>query len=87
VGDTDAARGGQIFAHTCAACHGGAGEGLTGPSVKSIGKRLSLEELAAWIMNPIARGDAANGLTMPRLYPSALAEQDVFDVAAFVGTL
>ncbi len=87
MGDTDAARGGQIFAHTCAACHGGAGEGLTGPSVKSIGKRLSLEELAAWIMNPIARGDAANGLTMPRLYPSALAEQDVFDVAAFVGTL
>jgi PQQ-dependent dehydrogenase (methanol/ethanol family) len=87
MGDTDAARGGQIFARTCAACHGGMGEGLTGPSLKSIGKRLSLEELAAWIMNPIARRDAATGLTMPRLYPSALAEQDVFDAAAFVGTL
>jgi hypothetical protein len=28
-----------------------------------------------------------SGIKMPRLYPSALSEQDVFDVAAFVGTL
>jgi alcohol dehydrogenase (cytochrome c) len=86
IGATDEARGGQLFARTCAACHGSRGEGLTGPSLKTIGKRLSLAELSAWIMNPVARA-TDGGLRMPQLYPSALAEQDVFDVAAFVGTL
>jgi hypothetical protein len=33
----------------------------------------------------VARTDSA--LVMPKLYPSALTEQDVFDVAAFVGAL
>ena len=36
-------------------------------------------------MNPVARSDSA--LVMPKLYPSTLSEQDVFDVAAFVGGL
>ena len=35
LGDTDADRGRQVFARACAACHGGAGEGLTGPALKS----------------------------------------------------
>jgi alcohol dehydrogenase (cytochrome c) len=87
MGDTDLGRGGKIFSSNCSACHGGAGEGMTGPSLKAIGRRLSQQELSAWIMNPVAARDAANGLVMPRLYPSALTEQDVFDVAAFVGTL
>jgi PQQ-dependent dehydrogenase (methanol/ethanol family) len=85
IGASDAARGAQLFARNCAACHGGRGEGLTGPSLKAIGQRLSPPELSAWIMNPVARTDSA--LVMPKLYPSALTEQDVFDVAAFVGAL
>ena len=87
MSDTDPGRGGRIFSVNCSACHGAAGEGMTGPSLKAIGRRLSPQELSAWIMNPVAARDAANGLVMPRLYPSALTEQDVFDVAAFVGTL
>jgi alcohol dehydrogenase (cytochrome c) len=85
IGASDAARGAQVFARNCAACHGSRGEGLTGPSLRAIGQRLSLPELSAWIMNPVARTDSA--LMMPKLYPSALTEQDVFDVAAFVGAL
>ena len=86
VSDTDAGRGSRIYAQTCTACHGGAGEGMTGPSLKSIGKRLSLEESSAWVMNPVARRGEGNGLIMPSLYPSALTQQDVFDVPAFIGT-
>ncbi len=85
IGASDAARGAQLFAQNCSACHGGRGEGLTGPSLRSIGRRLSLPELSAWIMNPVAQADSA--LVMPKLYPAALTEQDVFDVAAFVGAL
>lgn len=85
IAASDAARGATLFATTCAACHGSRGEGLTGPPLKAIGKRLSLPELSAWIMNPVATIDT--GLKMPRLYPSALTEQDVFDVAAFVAAL
>jgi PQQ-dependent dehydrogenase (methanol/ethanol family) len=87
VGDTDLARGALVFSGNCSTCHGAAGEGMTGPSLKAIGKRLSLTELSAWIMNPVAARNASNAITMPRLYPSPLTEQDVFDVAAFVGTL
>jgi alcohol dehydrogenase (cytochrome c) len=87
ISATDPAHGGLLFARTCALCHGGHGEGLTGPSLKSIGRRLSLPEVSAWIMNPVASADAGSGPAMPRLYPSALSEQDVFDVAAFVGSL
>lgn len=85
IAASDAARGAQIFAQNCSACHGARGEGLTGPSLKSIGRRLSSPELSAWIMNPVARSDSA--LVMPKLYPSALTAQDVFDVAAFVSAL
>jgi alcohol dehydrogenase (cytochrome c) len=85
IGSSDAARGATLFAQTCAACHGSRGEGLTGPALKTIGKRLSLPELSAWIMNPVATIDS--GLKMPRLYPAALSEQDVYDVASFVGAL
>jgi alcohol dehydrogenase (cytochrome c) len=87
IGATDPARGREIFARTCSACHGAVGEGLTGVALKSIGKRLSREEIAAWVLNPVARRDAANGAVMPRLYPGVLSEQDVFDVAAFTQTL
>ena len=85
VGATDAAHGSQLYARSCSVCHGTAGEGLTGPAIKGIGGRLSLEEIAAWIMNPVARKDSAGGAVMPRLFPSALTQQDVFDTAAFVG--
>ena len=65
-----------------------AGEGLTGPSLKTIGKRLSPPELSAWIMNPVARRDspaaASDAATVP---VGSLTEQDVFDVAAMVGIL
>jgi PQQ-dependent dehydrogenase (methanol/ethanol family) len=87
VGVTDVAHGGQLYAKTCGACHGSAGEGLTGPSIKGLGGRLSVEEIAAWIMNPVAKKNSTNGAVMPKLFPSALTQQDVFDTAAYVGTL
>jgi mono/diheme cytochrome c family protein len=87
IGEADPGRGREVFARICSSCHGAAGEGLTGPVLKNIGKRLSVEEIAAWVMNPVARRDTNGGASMPKLYPSALSEQEVFDVAALVGTL
>jgi PQQ-dependent dehydrogenase (methanol/ethanol family) len=87
IGEVDTGHGREVFARICSSCHGAAGEGLTGPALKNIGKRLSVEEIAAWVMNPVARRNSNSGASMPKLYPSALSEQEVFDVAALVGTL
>ncbi len=74
----DAAHGKAIYNRICIACHGASGEGQSGPPLKGIGKRLNAEQLLGAIKNPKP--------PMPVLYPSVLNEQDVTDVAAFVGS-
>jgi len=78
-------QGEAVFNRLCASCHGASGEGLTGPTLKGIGHRLSTGEIAAWIMNPIVPPGSSSGLVMPRLYPSSLTERELLDVAAYVG--
>jgi glucose dehydrogenase len=78
-------RGKLVYSRVCSSCHGPSGEGLTGPALKGIGGRMSIGELAAWVMNPLVPPGDQRQAVMPRLYPSALSEQEIFDVAAFVG--
>ena len=80
----DAGRGAAVFAKVCAGCHGSAGEGLSGPALVGIGKRRSVEEIGAWVMNPMSAATPSGASAMPRLYPSVLTERDVRDVARFV---
>jgi cytochrome c553 len=88
VAAPDATHGRVVYAKICSTCHGAAGEGLTGPALKGVGQRMSVGEIAAWIMNPVVPATPAQtAAIMPRLYPSVLTEQDVLDAAAFSGKL
>jgi len=71
--------GKAVFAQYCSACHGKEGEGGVGPALKGEAAKKSAEQVAAFIKNPKA--------PMPKLYPAALSDQDVAEVAAFVETL
>jgi cytochrome c5 len=80
----DPGHGATVYSKVCAACHGSAGEGLSGPALVGIGKRRSVDAIAAWVMNPVSAGKPQGTSAMPRLYPSVLTERDVRDVASFV---
>jgi PQQ-dependent dehydrogenase (methanol/ethanol family) len=71
--------GHAIFTQYCSSCHGAAGEGSVGPALKGESSRKDLTQTIAFIKDPIS--------PMPKLYPAALSEVDVADVAAFVDSL
>ena len=75
----DVAQGRSTFESICAVCHGAKGEGGVGLPLKNIADRMTLEQTIEKIKNPKE--------PMPKLYPAALSEQAVKDVAAFVRTL
>jgi len=75
----DAAHGKQLYARYCVVCHGAAGAGGLGPSLKGAASRLSPAQGRQQIVEPKA--------TMPRLYPNTLTDVDVRDVVAYVLTL
>ncbi|MBC5810418.1 MAG: cytochrome c [Candidatus Eremiobacteraeota bacterium] len=76
----DLSRGAKVFAANCASCHGATGrEGGVGPSLTHENRKMNAESMIAWVENPQP--------PMPKLYPSALSDQDVADVAAYVGSL
>ncbi|SAK95564.1 Cytochrome c-551 precursor [Caballeronia catudaia] len=75
----DSAHGKQLFNRYCVVCHGAAGSGGLGPSLKKIESRLSGPQIAHQITEPRA--------AMPRLYPAPLTEDDVRDVVSYVQTL
>jgi ubiquinol-cytochrome c reductase cytochrome c subunit len=78
-GSTASARGADVFAQNCAACHGASGQGGVGPALKGESTRKDTSAVAAFIKAPIA--------PMPKLYPGVLNEADVGAVATFVETL
>ena len=80
----DSGKGASVYKMVCATCHGSSGEGLSGPTLQGIGKRLSIEAIDAWVKNPVREGKAADAPRMPRLYPSVLTERDVKDVSTFI---
>ena len=60
-------------------CHGGAGEGASGPALKRLGERKDASQIESAIKSP--RGNIAS------MYPELLKEQDVADLVEFVKTL
>ncbi|MCG3179791.1 MAG: hypothetical protein BIFFINMI_02135 [Phycisphaerae bacterium] len=82
----DSARGGQLFAQLCSACHGQAGEGGLGPALSnpSFQRAASDELIAATIVN--GRADTA----MPafqRPGTAGLTDAEVRDLLAWLRTL
>lgn len=75
----DLARGRQIYAMSCGACHGASGQGGEGPPLRGIAARYTQAQAVAYILDPKPR--------MPRLYPEPLGAQDVADAAAYALTL
>ncbi len=75
----DAVHGKAIFEQNCSSCHGAAGQGGVGPSLKGEKSRKNYDAAIVWIKDPKP--------PMPKLYPAPLGEKDVEDVAAFVETL
>jgi mono/diheme cytochrome c family protein len=69
------AAGAQVF-QICAACHGAHGEGGAGANLQTSKKDLA--GVIAYIKNPTG--------AMPHLYPSALNDDQVAAVAAYVMT-
>ena len=69
------AAGAQVF-QICAACHGAHGEGGAGANLQTSKKDLA--GVIAYIKNPTG--------SMPHLYPSALNDDQVAAVAAYVMT-
>jgi mono/diheme cytochrome c family protein len=68
----DVARGGTLFASTCASCHGPAGTGGVGPNITRVSAGAALAKIAA------------GGGVMPA---ALVRGQDAADVAAFVDSL
>jgi mono/diheme cytochrome c family protein len=90
----DAAKGEQLYAATCAACHGPEGKGVQG-----LGKDMTSsefiagktdEELVEFIQVGRPADDPLNTTGMPMLPKggnSALTDQDLYDIVAFIRTL
>lgn len=79
----DSARGAQLFATTCAVCHGPEGQGnppafpaLWGPKSFSIGASMAREERAATFIRHF----------MPQSKPGSLTDQQAYDLAAYVNS-
>jgi mono/diheme cytochrome c family protein len=72
-------RGSEIFAATCAVCHGRSGTGGIGPALIGERRRKNYGATVAWIEYPSP--------PMPALYPQQLSELDVDDVATYVQSL
>jgi ubiquinol-cytochrome c reductase cytochrome c subunit len=74
-------RGAVVFAANCALCHGGSGQGGSGPSLKNEGAKKDGTAVAAFVKNPPGAG------AMPKLFPGFLSDADVTAVAAYVESL
>ena len=90
----DAAKGKALFASTCAACHGPAGEG-----VKGLGKDLQTSEFAAGLSDEELLGFIKQGRDMsdplnttgiampPKGGNPALQDEQITDIVAFIRSI
>ncbi|HZZ00377.1 MAG TPA: cytochrome c [Candidatus Baltobacteraceae bacterium] len=77
----DRKAGARLFRAHCSACHGPTGkeEDGYGPSLRYESARMDFQTTVSWIEDPEP--------PMPELYPSALSENDVHDIAAYVQSI
>jgi hypothetical protein len=76
----DAQRGAQIFAGTCAICHGPNGQGGTAPALNDPVKLQQFDD--AWYAETIARGRPAQGMPV---WGTVLSPQQIGDLVALLG--
>lgn len=76
----DARRGVQIFAGTCAICHGQNGQGGTAPALNDPTKLQQFDD--AWYAETIARGRPAQGMPV---WGTVLSPQQIGDLVALIG--
>jgi cbb3-type cytochrome c oxidase subunit III len=86
------ARGDSVFhgAGNCYACHGSKGEGLVGPSLidaEWIHSKGTIEEIAVQVAKGIPKEQSKSGIPMPAKGGSAISDEDVKAVAAYVHSL
>ncbi len=75
----NAAHGKQIYAQTCAGCHGPEGDRVAGKDLKSIKSRMNVAQLSTFIISPTG--------AMPKIFPEPRTsddERDLRDVVAYV---
>jgi alcohol dehydrogenase (cytochrome c) len=78
-GGGERARGREVYAQSCAGCHGPTGAKVAGMDLRTMGRRMSAAQIASFILAPAA--------PMPRVFPAPRSpedERDLRDVAAFV---
>lgn len=76
----DAKRGAQIFAGTCAICHGPNGQGGTAPALNDPAKLQQFDDV--WYTETIARGRPAQGMPV---WGTVLSPQQIGDLVALIG--
>ena len=80
----DATRGSAVYNRLCVSCHGASGEGISGPALKNIASRQTVDAIATIIRTAGKRPELPSGGAMPSLYPGILNDQEVMDVATYV---
>lgn len=76
----DAKRGAQIFAGTCAICHGPNGQGGAAPALNDPAKLQQFDD--AWYAETIAWGRSAQGMPV---WGTVLSPQQIADLVALIG--
>ncbi|MDO4262698.1 MAG: cytochrome c [Deinococcus sp.] len=86
VASGDAAAGQQIFASSCAGCHGAQGQGGIGPAMSAHATGWSQPEFVQTLREGLSpRGELAG--TMPRFGEEQLSDSDINNIYAWVQTL
>lgn len=85
-------KGNEIFHKSglCYACHGGEGKGLVGPNLTDdvwLHSKGSYEEIVAQVLKGVPKEESKSGVVMPPKGGSAITDEDVKSVAAYVYTL
>jgi len=79
--EADPSRGKQIYTQSCLGCHGPDGDKIAGMNLKSVGSKMNAQQIAAFILNPVA--------PMPKVFAEPRTtedERDLRDVAAYVAS-
>ena len=82
-------RGVKIYGdQKCAVCHSVAGKGNPKGALDDVGRRLTAEEIRAWIVNPAEMTKKAKAERKPpmRAYPN-LAKEDLDALVAYMASL
>ena len=85
-------KGNDIFhkAGLCYACHGAEAKGLVGPNLTDdvwLHSKGSYEEIVAQVMKGVSKEESKSGVVMPPKGGSAISDDDVKAVAAYVWSL